>query len=496
MNAATLVTLAFALVAAWTAGLNFSTFARRPQARAHLWLGVAGLGLVLMGVSTALLYESESAETAVSIRIALAASSLPFFVGLFRFSEIFLDLSLRTVERIATSAIVISTALTAIPGVGYTRTPIVRMLVGFDLSYVDTEAMPFALLVSAGYLVLAAFLIWRHLRALPIELEERAPILIAVGLFACTLLNDVGVGVQLMHTPFLLVFGYAGLLLAFTAVLSRRFVLSAAQVEASAGLLQDAAVERTEALRQKDFQLAHGEALATIGTLAAGLAHEINNPLAFVTANLNHIEELRSEPESEAELLAVIDETQEGVERIRSIVDELLRLARRQEGGVEEVDLKSVVESVLPIVRHEARGRASLTIHLEDVPPVLGDRRLLGQIVLNLVLNAIHAIPEADCPGEVVIATTSNRPIVRLHVRDSGTGIPADVLPHIFEPFYTTKGSGKGTGLGLAITNQLVSRHHGRIHVDTGPTGTSMVVEFPRAGSAALASLPSESPQH
>lgn len=487
MNTATVITLAMSLVAAWTSGLNFSTYAQRREEQGHLWLGVAGVGVVFMGAATALLYTSTNVDTAITVRLVLGAASIPFFLGFLRFSEIFLGRSLRHAERIAGPAILLTMVLAMIPGLAYHGIPIQRILVGFDHRYVDASGTWLNFVFSAGYLYLAGYLIWQHLRALPKPLAEKAPILVAVALFGCAILNDLGVGLQLLHSPFLLIVGYVGLLTGFTAVLSRRFVLSAAHVEESAERLQRAAVERTEALRETDLQLANGEALATVGTLAAGLAHEINNPIAFVTANLNHLESLRAEPDGEAELLEILEETQEGVERIGSIVDELMRLAKRQEGGVEEVDLKSVVESVLPIARHEADGRALLKMHLEPVPVVLGDRRLLGQIVVNLVLNAIHSIPEENWPGEVVIATTVSHPVVKLHVRDTGSGIPEEVLPRIFEPFYTTKGSGEGTGLGLAITHQLVTRHRGRIDIDTSPAGTSMTIELPMVGSPSLA---------
>ena len=496
MNSLSVVNLALALVAAWAAGLNFWTFVQRPEDRGHLWLGIAGLGVALMGIPTALLYQSTSAETATWLRMAMGIASLPFFLGFLRFSEIFLRRSLRRAERIAIPAIVGSGLALSIPSAGFTGEPVVRRVDGFGILFIDTSTGPLVALVSLGFLALALYLISHYLRALPDDPKERAPILGAVGLFAVVMLNDVGVALDLLESPFLTIVGYGGLVIAFTAVLSKRYVASVARVEESADLLQHAAIERTEALRQRDLQLAHGEALATVGTLAAGLAHEINNPIAFVSANLNHLEDLRTEPDSEAEFVEVLEETREGVERIRSIVGELLRLARRQEGGTEEVDLGQVVESVLPIVRHEARGRASLEMQLEPVPPVLGDRRLLGQVVVNLVLNAIHAIPEEHGPGEVIIATRADPPIVKLQVRDTGSGIPADAAAHIFLPFYTTKASGEGTGLGLAITHQLVTQHHGRIRFDTSAAGTTMTVELPMAGSAPLTDEAATGPAH
>ena len=339
-------------------------------------------------------------------------------------------------------------------------------------------------MLSALFLVVTVSIALRYRGAQAWEPSDRLTVRAAFVFFGIAALTDVAIGVQWIEGPFLMGISYAWLTVAFTAVLTRRFVRSVARVEESAERLQQAAEERTRALREKDLQLAHGGALATVGTLAAGLAHEINNPIAFISANLNHLHELCGEEGGEEEFEEVLEETREGVARIRGIVDELLRLGRRGGGRMEPVDVAGVAGSVLPIVRHEARGRARIDTAIRRTPPVLGDRGLLGQVILNLVLNAIHAIPEEGREGHVRISTDCDATHVRLQVQDDGCGIPEDVLPHIFEPFYTTKGSGKGTGLGLAITRQQVTRHGGHIDVESGPRGTVMRVTLPRADAA------------
>ena len=131
MNAASVVTLALAMVAAWAAILNFWTFAQRRQERGHLWLGVAAFGVAAMGLPTALLYESTRAETAIWLRIAMGVAALPFFGGLLRFSEIFLGRSLRRAERIAIPTIIASIVALSLPGAGFTGEAVVRRLDGF-----------------------------------------------------------------------------------------------------------------------------------------------------------------------------------------------------------------------------------------------------------------------------------------------------------------------------------------------------------------------------
>ena len=268
-------------------------------------------------------------------------------------------------------------------------------------------------------------------------------------------------------------------MLAFTGLLLQRFVDAMAETEARALLLERLVEQRAQTLREKELQLAHGERLAAAGTLAAGLAHEINNPIAFVLANLNHLQALRKEKNSDTEIEEVLLETQEGIARLRTIVDELLRLARTGDRISEPVQLARVVESVLPIVRHEARGRVRIETSLAYAPLVNGDPGRLGQVVLNLIQNAIHAL--SDQGGTVSVSVAAVPAGVELVVGDDGPGIPDHVLPRIFEPFFTTKRNGEGTGLGLAVTGEIVSRHGGSIDVETSPAGTRFHVTLPAA---------------
>jgi signal transduction histidine kinase len=294
--------------------------------------------------------------------------------------------------------------------------------------------------------------------------------------------NDFLVSLGLYEAPYLLVYGYLALVVGISLVLVRRFVDTMDEVERLAGNLHVLVEARSAELRQKDLQLAQGEKMAAIGTLAAGIAHEINNPMAFVTSNLNRLEELWLKPEDAEDVEAILAECREGTARVRAIVSNLLQVARRGEGRSERVDLCGVVRSVLPIVQHEARFRAELRAELSPVSAVTGDAGLLGQVVLNLVLNALQSIVEgAPSRNRVVISTCEAGGLVQLRVEDTGSGIPSDVLPKIFDPFFTTKESGRGTGLGLAISYQIVSQHGGRIDVESSRSGSRFTVELPAA---------------
>jgi signal transduction histidine kinase len=130
------------------------------------------------------------------------------------------------------------------------------------------------------------------------------------------------------------------------------------------------------------------------------------------------------------------------------------------------------------LARGPARRRARLSTRLAGVPRVLGDERLLGQVVLNLVMNALQAIPEGTPEtNQVLVSTSFEGGRVRLVVADTGPGIPEELRARIFDPFYTTKH--EGTGLGLAVTRDIITRHQGSIEVDSSPSGTRMIIEFP-----------------
>lgn len=233
------------------------------------------------------------------------------------------------------------------------------------------------------------------------------------------------------------------------------------------------------------FQRAARQAdkLAALGTLSAGIAHEINNPMAFVTSNLNRLAELWNKPEEGSDVDEIMAECREGTTRVRDIVSNLLQVTRQSEGRIEPVDLCRVVRQIFPILRQEARFRAQLRAELTPVPPVIGDADLLGQVVLNLTLNALHAIEEgAPSENEVVVSTALEGDRVLLRVRDTGSGIAPEAMPRIFDPFFTTKQSGQGTGLGLAISHRIVSQHRGTIHVESGGRGSLFTVALPAHG--------------
>ncbi len=232
-----------------------------------------------------------------------------------------------------------------------------------------------------------------------------------------------------------------------------------------------------EALVATQTRAQESDRLAQVGRLAAGVAHEVNNPLAFIQANLGYLqEELSREGRTAGECLEVLRETQAGVARIKQIVQDLTALAR----GTAEGESREVGRCPLPAVIEESMRLASvrlkkLAVEVEvpaEVPPVRADARRLGQVLLNLLLNAADALEEARVVGpRVALRVERQGPRVALVLEDNGPGFPAEHLSRLFTPFFTTKAQGKGTGLGLALSRQYVEGFGGSLRAENRPEG-------------------------
>ena len=218
--------------------------------------------------------------------------------------------------------------------------------------------------------------------------------------------------------------------------------------------------------------------LASIGMLAAGVAHEINNPLAAVVANLDLASEaLRrmlaigtAAPEL-TEIAKMLGEANEASARVRRIVTDLRVFSRAEADRMSAVDIHQVLESVLRLAKNELRHRARVVREFGDVRYVEGNESRLSQVFVNLVMNAVQALPEGQADQhEIRIRTRRDRyGRVVVTIADTGAGIPPDAMKHLFVPFFTTKDVGMGTGLGLSICQRLVAECGGEITADSRP---------------------------
>lgn len=236
-------------------------------------------------------------------------------------------------------------------------------------------------------------------------------------------------------------------------------------------------------------RLSRQERLVTTGTLAAGVGHEINNPLAFVLANLEFsLEELRAiaggSPSGRLrELITALCEARDGAERIRKIVRGLRALAREETEPI-PTDVASVVESSMNMAAHEIKHKATLVCALAQTPPVMADESRLSQILVNLLTNAAQSFPTGELSRNEIRVTSAmeGEDRVCISVSDNGPGIPAELQRRIFDPFFTTKPVGQGTGLGLSICQSIATTLGGELRLEsTVGRGSSFQVILPVA---------------
>jgi PAS domain S-box-containing protein len=239
-----------------------------------------------------------------------------------------------------------------------------------------------------------------------------------------------------------------------------------------------------------EARLLQADRLVSLGTLAAGVAHEINNPLTYILANtewlareLDRVVDALRDPASQktsAELLAqtllmrlAVERTMDGWNRICQIVRDLRVFSRADSDELGPVDLNATLETAIKLAWHEIRHRALLVRDFGDVPVVDANEGRLSQAFLNLLVNAAQAIPEgaADTNSIHVRSTTSSSGECVVEISDTGLGIPRELRSRIFDPFYTTKPLGLGQGLGLSITHGVITSYGGRIEVDDGADG-------------------------
>jgi two-component system NtrC family sensor kinase len=229
--------------------------------------------------------------------------------------------------------------------------------------------------------------------------------------------------------------------------------------------------------RRLEATLAQSEKLAAVGQLAAGVAHEINNPLTAILANAQMLQRELPAQDDRQELVELITEAGHSATQV---VRNLLDLAREEQYEFTPTNLNETIRRALALIQHETMHQPLQVsfIAADDLPLILGSQDHLTGVWINLITNAIDALE--DKGGEIRILTLQAGDEVQVHVIDTGVGIPPESLSRIFEPFYTTKTTGRGTGLGLSICDRTVKLHGGRILVNSQlGKGTEFIVVLP-----------------
>ena len=482
-KAAAVVSLYAALFHAWVFGLH-------RHARDHGWLAVAALGACLVSYGTALGYQAMSLQSFL-VGQQVQSIGVPIVtLGTLLFTMVRFDLRAPRLERAALAAATAMLILTLVspellihiePGLAFPQTESVRGT-GIQLSLLGGLTLGIALAFFVTPLVLCVHA-WR--RGHP-----AAPSMLACfGAWTAAGLSDTAVGLGIYQHPFLMpTGGYMATAFTLSSLLLRDLARARNESEQRSGMLQDQARDRADALRAIDLRLARGEQLAAIGTLAAGVAHEINNPLAYVSTNLNQLRALTNDDEHDPdEVKEILAECREGLARVGTIVTDLLRMGRHGESDREPCDLGDVVRALLPLVLREAGDAIEVVTDVQSPLPVIGHPRLLLQAALNLALNAVHAVRDGGTGRvpRIGLSAYADHGSAALSVRDNGPGVPPELRARIFEPSFTTKPEGGGSGIGLALTRLVVTRHGGTIEVESDADGTAVTIRLPLGPRAA-----------
>lgn len=277
--------------------------------------------------------------------------------------------------------------------------------------------------------------------------------------------------------------------------------------------------EMNQRLKENQNQLVQSEKMASIGQLAAGVAHEINNPVGFVKSNLgtligyvktfklllreydflteavrknntkrqmaalDMVEKIKTEEDLEyilGDIDSLLSESIDGTERVGDIVQNLKTFARVDGSKIREADINEGIEATLKIVWNELKYKCTVNKNLNPLPRIRCNPGQLNQVFMNILVNAAQAIPEK---GEITITTETTDAEIVIKISDTGSGIPNEIKSRLFEPFFTTKPSGKGTGLGLSVSMDIVHKHNGVIDIESEVgVGTTFTIRLPIGG--------------
>lgn len=339
-------------------------------------------------------------------------------------------------------------------------------------------------------LLFAMIGVWQERRR---GVEGTTPVLIGFGLFLAATIEELLVASGIVDFIFLGDIGYVCVVVPVTLQLFRRFRDDADQLDALTEHLADEVQRRTQERDSAREQIIEQQRLAALGRLAAGVGHEVNNPLQYLQFNLEELQQHLSMT-NDVTARELVQQSFEGVERIRQVVDDLRTYARPGTAEMMSIDVRDVVRTALRVGAPQFRLGVELDVAYNEVPLVMGNEGRLVQVVLNPLVNAAQAMQQQGAPGRNTLHVRTFRARGNeavIEVRDEGPGFPPDLISQLGEPYVTTKADRGGTGLGLFVSRGIVEAHGGRLEFINAPEGGACVrIRLPGLRTSTPASMP------
>lgn len=349
-------------------------------------------------------------------------------------------------------------------------------------------------LVPFLLLLLSMIGVWRDRRR---GVQGTTPVLVGFGLFLAAAIEELLVAAGVVPFIFLGDLGYVCVVVPVTLQLFGRFRDDADRLDLLTDHLADEVQRRTEERDHAREQIIEQQRLAALGRLAAGVGHEINNPLQYLRFTLEELRECAKDMQN-AEAIAMIEQSFEGVDRIRQVVEDLRTYVRPNAAELAPLDLRDVVQAALRVGAPQFRQGIVISTDMGIVPLVLGHEGRLVQVVLNPLVNGMQAMRHAARADRMTMHVRTGMTIdgwAEIEIRDQGPGFSPDVVSRLGEPYVTTKSGEGGTGLGLFVSRGIVEAHGGRMIFADAPEGGAVVrVQLPPARPSQVRALLDRTP--
>ncbi len=489
MNLVTAISLVTIVVAAAVA-ITSASVSRLPGWAAQRWLALVALTVAGYAALNVPLSAAPDGPLAFTLPHAPALLRLQvLIIGLdlwlwSRYAEAWLGGPPTATGRWAGRLALGCGALSLVPGLVFGDRVFQRVAGG--LAYHEAALGPLGPAVTLLLMLAAVPLVSRFLGAWWAGVADGRLHAIAFLGVAALGAHDGLVTLGLLETPYLLDLGVGIPVGAVGLSTFLRLVRDAGALVALRGKLEAQVAERSRALARSAEALHRAEKLAAVGELAAGIAHEVNNPATAASVNVQYLAEQLRRGAPPADALAIADDALSALRRIGEITRRLTGAARMATATVElqDVPVRAAVEESLRLARARVPDHVRVAAGSLDGLAIRGDAGLLVQVLVNLVINGAQAVPPGR-PGRVVVGAVRRGARVFITVGDDGDGMPPEVLARVFEPFFTTKPPGVGSGLGLAISRGLLATVGGDLRLESAPgQGTRATIDLPAPAPA------------